>query len=461
MSGLAFMGMIGVAEMINHSGGFIKKRSDDPGKSAASERLSQRKRRRKRRRKSRKNKKPKQLKKRKRRKRPLGMLMSERERDDDDDNDDGDFYENDLDYADVTEPVTSLNFYDDETTTVGNLVDRRFLYTYPDWRLPETSRRKRKLKNSNRRKRRRKHGQTLDRYYERPYFEYATTNPNEFDDYPEYQYVPAVTSYQFKNQPLNYDNYDVDDYGNIDMDKAKAKEAPLQPSNQVSKIYLTDETSRISGYSFKQKRDSDEGVVIPSDKRPRDDTSDYVYVDAGSGDFKDFLKRVGSNSDFTPLDYDNYETDQDGNIDLSQSSYDPAKPRPEKNPKRSKRSGVIGSESSAKSNDSNNANADADVNADAEQKPETRHPSAQKIVNIRPIDLAAIEASGRKNKPTDKSDKPSDRTDEEPDYIYVDINGVDYTSFRDILDGPGELLSPTEKRKVQGSHPITPCESTC
>lgn len=26
-----------------------------------------------------------------------------------------------------------------------------------------------------------------------------------------------------------------------------------------------------------------------------------------------------------------------------------------------------------------------------------------------------------------------------PDYVYVDANGVDYSNFQDILDGPGDI----------------------
>ena len=333
MSGLAFVSMIGVAELITHSGGFVKKRSEDsaiPGNSQLADRSGAKKRKRKRRRKSRKNKRKRQQQERKRRrKRPTGMLMSEREKYDYSDENDLDYLTG-QDYSVMEEPSSSYQYspaeyvdnYDYETTTEttgndGKVFDRRFLYSYPD----RSRFRTRRWRHRND-KRKRKIGQaTLDRFEnrfdDRSTTDYVETNYNEFPE--EFEDVPDIPDFEFDFTPINYDNYDRDEDGNIDMTKPKkspskfsketsSKTPPsymtLQPSNQVNRIYV----NRADSYSTKFKRNS-EDVLFQSDKRPRDDPSDYVYVDAGSFDFKDFAKRR-QGGDFTPLDYDNYDVDQ-------------------------------------------------------------------------------------------------------------------------------------------------------
>lgn len=53
-----------------------------------------------------------------------------------------------------------------------------------------------------------------------------------------------------------------------------------------------------------------------------DPTSDYIYVDGNGVDymaFKDLDDSPKFNFTYTPLDYDNYDVDEFGNLDLTNS----------------------------------------------------------------------------------------------------------------------------------------------
>ena len=117
----------------------------------------------------------------------------------------------------------------------GNSVDRRLSHRHS---LPIRERNRiklsrRRISNSRRRNRIPEEEQMFDRKDTKPYDEF--TDDVIGVDYPEFQDIVEMPEVNFKYNPLDYENYEMDEDGNIDMTKGRyGINRVQQPSNQVS-----------------------------------------------------------------------------------------------------------------------------------------------------------------------------------------------------------------------------------
>jgi hypothetical protein len=329
---------------ITHSGGFVKKRSDDsplPGNGMFSERSEsdeRKRRRRKKLRKSLRNKRKQKEKQRRRRKRPLGMLMMDVNYDVDDDS---------ALFQDEAEPNSNYPANDYESFDEDalnnhryNTLDKRFLFQSFDVRVRpkaatfgvrEPSRRK--LKN---RRKKRKRFQTIQDDNDEAYFDdrrytidgkvdRIDDNNNGFVDN-RFQTIRSRFDDSFKNNYVgrfqastptqDRDRYDRKADGKIKNVYVDGRYQTTALNDRYDGNGYTEGYQNVDnkdGYTERYQKVNDKNVYTKRYQKVDDKVKnefDEFADDTDDADFKDVPYDPNVQFNYTPLDYENYEMDQ-------------------------------------------------------------------------------------------------------------------------------------------------------